>query len=60
MIKKTIYPVGEMQDESGKRIMKVDKTISECRVFGILLYKKEVISPHQMGADYWECFFPNL
>ncbi len=59
MIKKKIYPAGEVQEKNGEMFMEVAKTITECRVFGILLYKKEIINPRLLGAAYWDGFYPN-
>lgn len=60
MITKKTCPVGVVKEDKGERFMKIDKVITEYRVFGILLYRKEVVSPRYFAADYWDGFYPNL
>jgi hypothetical protein len=60
MITKKTYPVGTVQEKKGERFMRVEKTIAEYRILGILFYKKEIVSPHLLGVEYWDEYYPNL
>ena len=60
MITKKIYPVGNIREvaEGDKKVnhMNIVKMIAEYRLFGILLYKKELINPSFFKAEYYEDF----
>lgn len=60
MITKKIYPIGTVQEKKGEKFMGIEKTIAEYRIFGILLYKKEIVSPRLSGADCWDGFYFNI
>ncbi len=56
MITKKIIPIGNIYERDGKKVMKVVKMIAEYRLFGILLYRKELLYPTSFGADYFDDF----
>jgi hypothetical protein len=56
MITKKIIPVGNITEEKGIRTMKITRMIAEYRLFGILLYRRELINPSYFQADYYEGF----
>jgi len=45
MLTKKIYPVGKVKMQNGEEIFVIEKTVAEYRVFGILILRKEIVSP---------------
>ena len=58
MITKKITPIGNVWlNGNGKYEMKISSMVTEYRFFGILFYKKELITPYYFLADYYEGFY---
>lgn len=56
MITKKTYPEFKEKDYNGEKAAVPTKTITEYRIFGILLYKKELLTPAFYGYNYWDEF----
>ena len=59
MIKKKTYPVGLVEEKDGILFMRISKMITDYRFWGILFYRKELVSPHVYRAEAWDGFYPN-
>lgn len=59
MITKKTFPVGNIETRKGEQIYVIKKTVSEYRIFGILILRKEIESPSAY-AQYSTEFFTNF
>lgn len=60
MITKKIYPEYKIDNSRNEPMMLVTKMITEYRLFGILLLKREVFTPNFYGYKYYDCFTANI
>lgn len=56
MITKKTYPELKQKDYRGEKVAVVTKTTTEYRLFGILLYKKVLVTPAMYGYEHWDEF----
>ena len=51
MITKKTFPVGEVQIVRGEKVFDIKKMVAEYRIFGILLLRKELITPSGVAGN---------
>lgn len=59
MITKKTFPIGTIEIRDNQQIYVVKKTVSEYRIFGILILRKEIVSPNAYARYHTE-FYANF